>query len=175
MRLSLAVVSLPLVLLVAACQSGDVKVKVPISGGGEIAVPLTREGPPPGQADGYKVDVATLQPAQENREAFYKFGLVANHEPALRRIRIEDISDEKAALLADVTDPKFTDRHWTVETETMTTDDPRLQWVFQITMSMRVYRFTLTRTDGTDVSFNHIAVYPPFFKALIRSKWGEKY
>ena len=32
-----------------------------------------------------------------------------------------------------------------------------------------------TRNDGTEVSFNHVSIYPPFVKAMVRSKWGEKY
>lgn len=176
MRLSRAAfVAIPLLLLCAGCQTGDVMMKVPISDGGEITVPLTGGGPKPGEADGYKVALSALEPGKENREAFYKFGLVCSHEPALRRIRVEDISDEKPALLIDDRDPKFTNRRWVQQSEVIAANDPRFQWIFQITMSMRVYKFTLTRADGTEVSFNQVTVYPPYVKAMVRNKWGEKY
>lgn len=175
MRLSRVVLFTLALLLCAGCQTGDVMMKVPISGGGEITVPITGRGPQPGTADGYTVDTSVLEPGKENREAFYKFGLLCSHEPALRRIRVEDISDVEAALLIDDRDPKFKDRQWTKASEVIAANDPRFQWVYQITMSMRVYKFTLTRNDGTEVSFNHVTVYPPYVKALVRAKWGEKY
>jgi hypothetical protein len=167
--------SLPVTLLLASCVTGDVSQIVPTSNGGHISVPLTRGGPQPGQADGYKVEVAILQPGKEKRESFYTFGLVASREPALRRIQIEDISDEKPSTLVDVTDPKFENRRWRTDTEAISADDPRMKWVYQIPLSMRVYHFTLTRLDGSQVAFDHVTVYPPVMKALVRNHWGEKY
>lgn len=176
MRLSrVALPALLLLVLCAGCQTGDVLMKVPISGGGEIEVPVTGGGPKPGHADGYTVDVASLEPGTEKREAYYKFGLVCAQQPALRRIRIVDISDEKPAVLIDDRNPKFKDRHWVANTPMIAAEDPRFQWVYQITMSLRVYKITLTLSNGSDVTFNHVTIYPPFVKGLIRAKWGEKY
>ena len=166
---------LPLLVLCAGCQTGDVLMKVPISGGGEIVVPVTGGGPKPGHAAGYTVDVASLEPGTQTREAYYKFGLVCAQAPALRRIRIEDISDEKPVVLIDDRNPKFKDRHWAENTAMISADDPRFRWVYQITMSMRVYKFTLTLSNGSHVSFNHVTIYPPFVKSIIRAKWGAKY
>jgi hypothetical protein len=168
-------ITLPLLCIVAGCQTGEVAKIVPISGGGQITVPLTREGLKPGKADGYEVYLAALQPGKEKRESFYAFGLLALKEPALRRIKVEDISDETAVTLIDDENPKFENRQWKKDTEMISADDPRMRWVFQITASMRVYHLTLTRADGSNVSFNHITMYAPMMKGLIRTNWGEKY
>lgn len=159
----------------SGCNTGEVKAVVPISGGGKITVPLTKEGPAPGEAEGYRIEVAALQPGKQANEAFYGFGLVAAHEPALQRIQIEDISDEKAVTLIDEKDPKFVNRRWVASTEPITAEDPRLKWVMQITLSMRVYHVTLTLADGRTAAFNHVTTYPPFIKAAIRAKLGLNY
>lgn len=161
--------------LLAGCQSGDVIKRVPVAGGGEIMVPLTRDGLKPGSADGYEVAGAMLEPGKETRDAFYSFALVAKHAPALKRIQVDDISDETAVTLVDDRDPQWKDRRWTKNSEIINADDPRMKWVYQITPAMRVYHFTLTRNDGTQVSFNHVQLVPPVMKAMIRNRWGEKY
>jgi len=171
----LSVLLLPAVAVLAGCATGEVLKVVPISGGKTITVPLSREGVKPGEGGGYRVSGAILLPGTEERTAFYTFGLVTLQEPALKRIQIVDISDDKESLLVDDTAPKFTDKHWIGKSDTISADDPRLQWVFQISLSARVYRFTLTRTDGSEVSFNHVVFIPPPLKTVIRSKWGEKY
>lgn len=165
----------PLLVLLAGCIHGDVAKVVPVSGGKTILVQLTREGLKAGEADGYRVSGATLTPGKESRTAVYNFGLKALHEPALRRIRIVDISDEKAAPLIDDQNPTFHNSEWVAQTDPISADDPRMQWVFQIPTSMRVYEFTLTESNGREVTFNHIVVYPPPLKAIMRSGWGERY
>lgn len=159
----------------AGCQTGTVKAVIPIAGGGQITVPIGPQGLPVGEAEGYRTERAVLLPGAQERQAYYEFGLVAEKAPAPSRIRIEDISDAAPVLLVDQANPVFTDRVWREKSETINADDPRMNWVFQITMSYRVYRFTLNLQDGREVSFNHVTAYPPPTKGAIRAKWGEKY
>jgi hypothetical protein len=175
MRLSCLLALAAVLALSAGCQTGEVKAVVPISGGGHITVPLTPAGPPAGEADGYRVERATISPSKELHELRYEFGLVATKPPALRRIQVDDISDETAVPLVDDANPQFTNGHWSAKTVMIPADDPRLRWVFQITRSLRVYRFTLTALDGRQVAFNQVTGFPPNLKSAIRELWGEKY
>lgn len=175
MRLSCFVLVCSAVVLLSGCVTGDVKYVVPLADGTQLNVPMTREGPPPGQAEGYRIVRGALQPGEAERTAYYEFDIVAEQEPALRRIQIIDLSDEAPIPLVDDQNPQFTNRRWTGKSETMTADDRRLKFIFQITFSLRVYRVVLTANDGHQITFNHIATYPPFFKQAIRGKWGEKY
>ena len=172
----LSVVVLPLLVLVAGCQTGEIVKRVPVSGGKDILVPLTREGLKPGSGGGYEVAGAILEPITgDEHAAFYTFALVAHREPALKRIQIVDISDETAAPLVDDQNPKFDQGHWVKKTDPIGADDPRMKWLFQITGSMRVYHVTLTPTDGSQIEFNHVVMYPPMMKTIMRERWGEKY
>lgn len=171
----LPLLALSLIALLSGCATGDVKYVVPLAGGGQLSIPLNREGPPPGEGEGYRVIVGTLMPGKEEREAFYAFGLTTTKEPALRRIQVIDMSDEAPIPLVDDQQPQFTKGQWHGKSETLVANDPRLKFVYQITPSLRAYRFILTANDGHEISFYHIATFPPFLKAAMRSKWGEKY
>ena len=57
----------------------------------------------------------------------------------------------------------------------MTAKDPLLAWVYTVTNSMRVYRFTITDSTGKKTVLYQIGGYPSFIKAAMRSSWGEKY
>ena len=166
---------LPVAVALTGCHTGTVAEIVPTSGGGHITVPLTRNGLKPGSGGGYTVDASALEPAKEAHEAYYIFGLKTTQTPALSRIQIEDISDETAAPLVDDHAPKFTAGQWHMNTQAIAANDPRMKWIFQITPSLRVYQFTLTQKDGKQITFHHVTLYPPFVKAVIRHRWGEKY
>ena len=131
----------------------------------------------PGETDGYRVDRATIAPSREKRELRYEFGLLATrpNPPPIARIQVDDISDENVAPLIDDPQPKFVHGQWAAVTDMIPAEDPRLQWVFQITRSLRVYRFTLTMADGRHVVFNQVTGFPPFLKTAVRKIWGEKY
>jgi hypothetical protein len=90
-------------------------------------------------------------------------------------VRIEDISDEKPALLLDDTQPKFDEGIWTGKSENIASEDPRMAWIFQIPHSYRVYRFIVTKADGREVTLDQVVPYAPFIKEAVRKKWGEKY
>ncbi len=176
MRLPVLIaVLVPLLGLWSGCRTGDVIQKIPVSGGGFVTIPLTGGGPQPGEGGGYKVAAAGLQPGKADREAFYTFSLMTNKQPDLRRVVVTDISDEKPVVLLDDADPKFEGGLWKKDTDVLTPEDPRLQWVFQIPMALRVYQFKLTRQNGEEISFHHVAGYPPPIKAMMRARWGEKY
>lgn len=172
-RFAPVLVVLPLLAL-TGCQTGGVAAVVPIAGGGQINVDLGPNGPVPGEADGYRA-VATVVPGSEKSQIEYDFGLQAQQTPDLTRIQIVDISDEKPEPILDVSHPAFKNREWTQKSAPLTPDDPRLKWIYQITPSFRVYQFTITHADGKKTTFNHVAMYPPFLKAMIRARWGLKY
>ena len=163
------------ILAFGGCQTGSVSAVVPTAGGGHITVPMARGGPPPAEAEGYRVERATISPAKDARELRYEFTLLALQPPGLRRIQIEDISDETAAPLVDDQNPQFSESRWQAKTEMIPAEDPRLRWIFQITPSLRVFRFTFTLADGRRITLDQVSTYPPIVKQAVRNAWGEKY
>lgn len=162
-------------LALAGCASGVVSQVIPVAGGEKISVPITRQGPKPGETDGYRVTSTAFHPSKDTRAGAYRFSMLAKKTPALRSIRVDDISDEQAVVLYEDKNPKFENNVWTGESVQIAAESPNLRWVFQITLSIRIYRFTLVHADGREESFTHPTLYPPVLKAFMRSVWGEKY
>ncbi|HVU36402.1 MAG TPA: hypothetical protein VHE61_23390 [Opitutaceae bacterium] len=176
MRICPALLLTALALLTfSGCQSGGVKAVLPISGGGKIDVELGADGPKPGEADGYTAIRPAVFPGKENRELNYEFGIHSSGASDLKRIQIVDVSDDQPIPLIDDTHPKFINSIWLGKSEMISADDPRLKWVLQLPMSLRVYRYTLTHADGKQASFYNVGAYPPWLKTLIRTKWGDNY
>lgn len=161
--------------VLAGCQTGEVKAILPLADGTQIAMPITQAGPPRGEGGGYQVQQAMLLPPNPDHMLAYGFSLLAKKAPDLKRIQIDDVTDETIEPLLDDKAPKFDKQIWHGMTDLMAPDDARLKWIYQITGSMRVYRFTLTPASGAKISFYHVSPYPPFIKAAVRSAMGEKY
>ena len=171
--------ALPVLLVISAvltgCQTGEVKAILPLADGNQITMPIMQKAPPRGEGGGYQALEALLLPPNADHALSYGFTLRAQNEPDLKRIQIDDVTDESIEPLLDDSTPKFDKQLWHGKTDPIAADDARLKWVYQITGSMRVYRFTLTRTNGEKISFYHVSPYAPFIKAAIRSALGEKY
>jgi hypothetical protein len=174
MRFTLALASLALTAFLSGCATGEVKMSLPLADGGQITFPL-RTGPVPAEVEGYRVKEALLLPSKEPRKGFYVFDIIANHPSAISRIQVDDVSDEKVMPALDDEHPKFVNNQWHGESPVIDADDARLQWLFQIPPSLRVYRFTLTTNDGRTLKMYHVAAYPAPVKAVLRHDWGEKY
>jgi hypothetical protein len=172
--------SILLLLSVAAvcfggCQTGSVSAVVPLAGGGQMTVPMAKGGPPPAEHDGFRVERASFSPDKEAPQLRYEFALRALQPPSVSHIRVDDLSDETLVTLMDDPHPEFVDSRWTAHTDMIPATDPTLKWMFQITPSIRVFRFTITRTDGQKITLDQVCTYPAVVKQAIRHDWGEKY
>lgn len=160
----------------AGCASPEALGKFKISGGREVTFSFGPKGAEPGRANGYEVRVATLLPAAEAKEIFYQFALTAPAGANVKRVQVEDVSEEAAAFpLVDDPAPALTGDRWQANSANIAADNPNLAWVYTIQNSMRIYRFTVTDAAGNRTEMLHVVSYPDFIKAVVRQKWGEKY
>lgn len=173
-RSAFALLLLPL--LFAGCASPEVKRLITITGGKAVPFSFGPKGAEPGRANGYEVQLATLLPAHDAKEIFYQFAFTAPAGAAVKRVQVEDVSEEAAAFpLIDDQAPKLTGNRWQADSATVRAGEAHLTWVLTIQATMRVYRFTITDTAGKRTEMLHVAGYPDFMKTVIRQKWGEKY
>ena len=168
---------IPVLLLLAACGSPSEKLQpVRIAGGHLIGIPVGPHGPLPGRGDGFEVLQAGSSPDKERKELVYQFALKIPAGVTVSRIVVDDISEEQPSdALVDDGKPWISDGTWRISTSPIRSDDPRLIWIFTVTASVRVYRFTITTSTGKQTVINQVEGYPDFFKMLIRHGWGEKY
>jgi hypothetical protein len=166
---------LALVALLAACSSGgSISMLTTIAGGEKIAVPLGPRGVEPSKKDGVQIELATCT-LNRDKKLVYAFELSDERKRAVRRVRVEDVSDASSALLVDDTQPALTQNRWRGSSRPFEPGDPSLAWLATITNSVRVYRFTVTFADGHEVALLQGSMFPNFIKSSIRQTWGEKY
>ncbi len=165
-----------LAIVFAGCASPEVKRLITITGGKSVPFSFGPKGAVPGRADGYEVQFVTLLPAPDAKETFYQLAFTAPAGAVVKRVQIEDVSEEAAAFpLIDDQAPKLTGNRWQADSATVRAGDPHLAWVLTIQTTMRVYRFTITDAAGKRTEILHVVGYPDFIKTVIRQKWGEKY
>ncbi len=163
-------------LLFAGCASPEVIRLIPITGGKVIPFSFGPKGAEPGRANGYEVKVVTLLPAPDAKETFYQMAFTAPDGAVVKRVQVEDVSEEAAAYpLIDDQAPKLTGNRWQADSPTVRAGDAHLAWALTIQTSMRVYRFTITDAAGKRTEMLHVVGYPDFIKTVMRQKWGEKY
>ena len=140
-----------------------------------IGIPFGPGGPRHGQANGYEVIQSIVAPGANDRQIVYQFAFTAPPAATLRRVQIDDISEDQSGALIDVENPPLLANLWQIATAPLEATDPLVKWVYTVTPSLRVYRFTITDAAGQRTVLHQLAVYPDYFKAAIRRKWGEKY
>lgn len=144
-----------------------------VAGGEKIRVPLGRGGPELTNADGVQINAAsfTLNP---EKKIVHVFEFTDSRNRPLRSVRVEDISDATPVTLVDDTSAKSADKgRWRGESPPLELGDPRLSWMATISNSLRVYRFTLTFSDGGVRQLHQGALYSPPMKSAVRQTLGQ--
>jgi hypothetical protein len=168
---ALAVVSL----LLAGCGTGGTTVLVPVNGGREkVRVEFTAHGPAHASAEGFEVMAAGFIPYPAPKKPELGFSIVAKGAPPLRRINVEDITEEAPVTMFTDEAPVFKDGTWWGIIKETDAHDPRIDWLYRANNDLRIYRFTLTTTDGRTLVLDHPSNFPTFLKAAIRASFGEK-
>ena len=146
-----------------------------VAGGEKVRVPLGRGGPELTNEDGVQINTAsfTLNP---DKKIAYVFDFTDSRSRALRSVRVEDVSDAAAVPLVDDAQPRLaTAGRWHGEVQPLDLSDPRLGWIATISNSLRVFRFTLTFSDGHTLVLHQGSLYPAAVKAAVRQAFGQNY
>jgi hypothetical protein len=146
----------------------------PITGGKKIAVPLGPRGVEFSSEDGVQIEFAgaTLSP---EKKFIYTFQFSDKKKRALRRVRVEDVSDEIASVMVDDNQPALDQGRWHGTSRPFEKGEPTVAWMVTVTNTLRVFRFTVTFADGREVGISQGAMFPAGLKAGIRAAWGENY
>ena len=171
-----APLALLLALGLAGCATPEVIRLITVSGGKTMQFSFGPNGAAPGRANGYEVRLATLVPSADGQEIGYTFEFTAPAGATLARVQIDDVSEETAAFpMVDDTTPKLVENRWAGSSPTLRAGHAELQWIYTITTTLRVYRFTITDAVGRKTEMHHVMAYPDFIKSTLRQKWGANY
>ncbi len=159
----------------AGCATGDVAMLVTIVGGEKIRVPFGRGGVVLSAEDDVQINTANFT-LTKDKKFDYTFEFTDSRKRALRRVLVEDVSDNAPVLFVDDAQPQLSAAgQWRGRLELPDLAEPRMGWVATISNSVRVFRFTLTFADGKTLVIHQGEFYPPAEKAAIRHLFGQNY
>jgi hypothetical protein len=159
----------------AGCATGGVVMLAEIAGGEKIRVPLVRGGAEMTNEGGVQINTASFT-LNADKKIVYEFAFTESRRRLLRSVRVEDVSDAAAFTLVEDAPPELSSTgQWRGEAAPIGSGDPRLGWLATISNTVRVFRFTLTFSDGQKLVLHQGALYPAPIKAAVRQAFGQNY
>jgi hypothetical protein len=147
---------------------------VPLSNGETMEMSIKNGGLTLADQDGIRiVEAGALNPSATKKEIVCTFQLIVKSGHAPKRILIEDMTEDPVRVVVDDPAPKLdAANHWKLTTPVLDAKDPIFAWLTQLDDTIRVYRFTVTLADGSQVVLKQPQMYPVFMKQLIRKMLG---
>ncbi len=148
-----------------------------ISGGQTVKCPITDAGPIPAESGPYKMKVAGFllhrEPDGRNPTLTFTFGFEVQKTATLTHVTVEDVSDDKAVLLVDDTNPKVETAYWKGNAAAVGVSKKSTPWVFDKKPTIKIFRLTIDSRDNPEVILYQPAWYPAQSKAQI-VQWATK-
>lgn len=158
------------------CATKEFSYVTTVSGGEQMKFTFAGGGPVHAKSDGFEVLDAAIQPEFDAKKVFYGFRVLdAAGGKTLQSVKVEDVSEAVPVLLVEEAQPKVVAGVWGAKSRQFTADEASLKWVTYVNDSVRIYRFTLTLTDGRKVVLHQPSMVPGWVKMTIRGMFGEKY
>jgi hypothetical protein len=162
-------------LLAAGCGMASTAMKTTVCGK-EMLFMLGDEGPERAKDGRATVIDATFIPTKDNKHIWFIFHVSKQPSaPAVKSIKVENVSDEVPEVLVFDETPKF-DAHgnWSGHSADRLPSEPNLSWFYHEGNTPRVYRFTIVYADGKTSELYQLDVVAAFVKAIVRKQFGMK-
>jgi len=158
------------------CAAGEYAYVTRISTGERLQIPLERGSPTMAKKGTLAIRNAALVPnvVSKEKELQYLFSLNDTGTVPLKSIRVEDVSDEKTNLMLEDLDPKLDHGSWVKVSRMYKGGERELSWVEHLDNSMRVFRFTVVKQDGTTTVLDQGWMVPGWAKVPMRAALGLK-
>lgn len=159
----------------AGCASSEYRYTTKIATGERLTFRLVNGRVDPAVAEGLEAKPPVMAPDVKQKKVRYVFGLAVKPSESLQRVRVDDVSDDRAVPLVDDTDPQIKNGLWTGHSAWFGADEPEVLWVNYLGESFRVYRITVTKADGREFVLHEGSVTPAFAKGMMRHVFGKDY
>jgi hypothetical protein len=165
-----------LALALAGCATGDYAYVTHISTGERLQIPLERGNPVMAKKGTITVRSAALVPnlVSKEKELQYLFSLDDTGTVPLKSVRVEDVSDEITNLMVEDLEPTLEKGRWIKLTRMYKEGERELRWVAHLDNSMRVFRFTVVKQDGSTTVLDQGWMVPSWAKVPMRAALGLK-
>lgn len=166
---------LAVLLGMAGCATSEYKYTTTISTGERLSFRLMNGRVEDAVADGIEARTPVVLPNPEQKKVKFVFGVAAKPGDSLRRVVVEDVTDETPVLLVEDEKPELKDQIWSGGTDWLDLDDTAAHWISYLGESFRVYRITVTKSNGQSVVLHEGSVTPAFAKGFLRRMMGKDY
>jgi hypothetical protein len=145
-------------------------VEVPITGGATTTVHFHNGNAVNAETADVRIEKAFFNVESKDLSGRFVFGFVEKTGDAPRSVKVEDVKDDKVVTWVDDGAPRLKNGHWEATTERVMFEDRRLGWLREIDPSVRIFRFTIVRGDGSTVVLDEPAVFSPGIKEFIKKQ-----
>jgi len=87
---------------------------------------------------------------------------------------VEDVTEEHPTLMVEDLEAKLTKQKWAATSHPFNGEDPAMVWVANLDNSMRIFRFTIAKADGTKTVLDQGWMVPGWAKVPMRRALGLK-
>lgn len=169
-----ALVTLGTVTGCVAPGMGGLETKVSISGGESVPIFFDSHGIVHAENDDVYIASAALMPKlNEGKKVTYQFAFQEKHHAVPRSVKVEDVTDDQAVTWVDDPHPTLDAKgNWEQILPAFEPDRSKVQWLYELETSIRVYRFTIVTADGRTLVMYEGANYPAYVKKFFRIQLG---
>ena len=117
--------------------------------------------------------VELIWPGKQNA-VLYEFGFDDTSGVNPKGVRIDDVTDAEEIPLIDAHDPKLKNKIWVGLSKPLEASSPELNWLPYLDNTTRIFRFRVTKADGSETVLYQAWFVPAFVKAGVRAVLGMK-
>lgn len=159
------------VIWLTGCASSTSRLSVPIAGGQTVVLERQEAGFKQAENNRIIVTDAGLQAVNldGNHYVRWSFAIRPKQAAVLSAVRIEDVSDPTPLLLVNDVAPQIDAGKWTENAGLMDLSSSSVRWLFEPKETVRIFRFTISDSDGQRDVLYQAVPYTPASKEAIRA------
>ncbi len=142
--------------------------EVPLANGEKMQMSVVNGGIGKLSAGGIHIVQNELNPMADKKHVAFVFEIAVKEGLVPKHITIEDMTEDPVRVLVDDPAPRLANGHWKFTTPALDPKQPGTEWIIQLDDTIRVFRFTVTLGDGSQVVLKQPAMYPIVLKSIIR-------
>ena len=159
---------------VAGCATSEYNYTTTIADGQRLTFLVRNGSVERAEAGGIRTIAPRILPVKGQQQLQFFFAFEMSKPGAVRSVKVEDYSADSPILMVNDEKPEIVNNRWAKESAPVDAASRALDWVTYLDNSFRVYRYTVTFTDGHVVTVNQGCSIPAFAKAFLRHMLGLK-
>ena len=132
-------------------------------------LPVARGGAIPSETSDVRIEVTGFMIDGEKAELVYTFGFTEKNRKTPLRVVVEDVTESDAVLLVTDQFPGLgSDGYWKGTSSGLKAGDISLLWLYRPGDTEKVFRFTITLSDGRTEEIYQASIWPSEAKPLVK-------